>query len=232
MTGMEKTHSAGRLPKLLISLASVSATVALLPGPGVIRAGAIGTPDPTVMVNGLQVDQTTNTSPASNVPSSCATILSATQTAGTTKTFVSSVTNGLTTTYFFKVTSPKADNTQTNLEDCAYANGDPSNIKYEAQANNPPFSGGTTFTSLTVTTTDTICDRVAITNGDDSVDYTNLVGAGPVGPNGIGAEDPAACAQGGTIPEAPAAGLIGLAGLGVAGAAAFVWRRRNVATAT
>jgi hypothetical protein len=225
-------HARNRVLERLIGVTAVASAAALLAGPGGIRAAAAFIPP----LNTVPTPSYTTTTPANPtvagaIPADCATILSSPQSLNgnaapfATKTFAGAVPNGSTTTYFFKITSTRTDGSQTLLEDCAYANGDPNNIKYAAQAQNPPFSSGSVYTSLTVTSSDTICDRVAITS-PSGTDYTNLVGSGG------GQANPSACQQGGVVPEAPAAGLIGLAGLGVAGGAAVVWRRRNLSLAT
>ncbi|MGH3609244.1 MAG: hypothetical protein ACRDRD_14300 [Pseudonocardiaceae bacterium] len=208
------------LSKRLIGAAAAASVVALLAGPGLIDAAAY-IPPPSFRMAPPATPGVLTPPPPNPVPANCQQILQATPTQAT-KTFAGSTQTGTTTTYFFSITSPQADGNQTGLEDCAYANGDPSNIKYAAQASNPPFASHQVYTSLTVTTTDSICDRVAITNKDGTTDYTNLVGSS------AGAADPNACQPQTVVPEAPAAGLILLVGLGVAGAAAFVWRRRHL----
>lgn len=213
--GMTELRGAGRLHRMVITTAGAAACLALVAGPLALRAAAAAAPVPT-----SHVTTGVTTSPSANSGiADCKTILAATPTAAT-KAFVTSTPNGQTITYFFRVTTT-SKSTQTALEDCAYANNDPSNIKYEMFSSSPSFSGGETFTTLTVAAGDSICDRVAITNADGTTDYTNLVGSSK------GLADPSACQTPPNVPEAPAAGLIALAGMGVAGAAVFVWRRRN-----
>lgn len=215
---MTELRGARRLHRVVITTAGAAACLALVAGPLALRAAAAG-PVSSNVTSGL----TTSPSPNSGI-ADCKTVLTATPTAAT-KAFFSSTPNGKTITYFFRVTTP-SKSTQSALEDCAYANGDPNNIKYEMFSSSPSFSGGETFTSLTVAAGDSICDRVAITNGDGTTDYTNLVGSSK------GVADTSACQTPPNVPEAPAAGLIALAGMGVAGAAVFVWRRRSTELAS
>src|SRR5487761_1857026 len=92
----------------------------------------------------------------SGPPADCAAVLAHAQTTGNTKTFSQAVSSNGTTTYFFDIATTRTGGTYSNVEDCAYANGDPSNVKYGTEANNPTLNNGHTTVTLTVTSGDSI----------------------------------------------------------------------------
>ena len=146
------------------------------------------------------------------------------------------------TSYNFTVTSrhsPAA--TFSELTDCAYStiNGDPSTATYNENISPINF----TYNANTATWTasfsqsvslqtngqpDNICDRVQLkgTDGSAFTDYSNMVTSTPSGSTSL-AGSATSCAPTTNVPEVPATGLIAIAGLGLAGAAAVTWRRRD-----
>jgi hypothetical protein len=199
-------------------------------GGGAVNAAACVNSTPAVAASG------------SGPPADCATVLSTPQNVdGTgkpflTKTLSQTFRNGSTITYFFTIHStrqatgqPPGGPTYSNIEDCAYIAGTPSNIKYGTQSVNPPFQSGDVTVTITADATDTICDRVVVdgtdAGGTKFTDFTNLVGSGPTG-TGNGGPDPTACAGSGAVPEA-SAWQIPLVGLVMLMSVEAVRRRRR-----
>jgi hypothetical protein len=148
------------------------------------------------------------------------------------KKFFSSQNNGDgTTTYFYTVTTghPASSSTYTDLEDCGQAVN--SSNMYRTDTQMPSFNaGGSTTITLTVATTDEVCDRVELTGSDAQSggafdDYSNEVGVA----NGV--EDDAICAPGPRVPETPWNALFVPIGFGALGAAWYTNRRRRATPA-
>jgi hypothetical protein len=174
--------------------------------------------DPLLVGTLAQVQQTND----------CQAVLAHQPTGNLTKAFSSSHNNGDgTTTYFYTVTTtrgPSPPTTYADLVDCGQAVN--SSNMYRTETASPSFNAsGSTTVTLTVATSDDVCDRVHLTGTDQSGafdDYSNEVGVSG------GVENAAICQPQTTVPEAPWGALFVPIGFGALGAAWFVNRRRSL----